>query len=735
MGRHSFPGPDDNDDEAFGLGESGFGADSADADGVTDPFGYGDPDDGEYVDDYPEAFYDDSYSGDSDVHEVRYGTDAGSFDAGSFDDGSFDDGSFDDDDFDDPSFADVAFASDPAQYMRRRGQEDESRYQTGPFGTIGHRHEVASVSDQEDPGGGHRDLDRWRRHRNDAGARGVSVGVIAALVTVIVLVGGVILWRFFGNSLSHRSADAAGNCAEGDLTVAVVADPSIADHVQGFADRFNKTAKPVGDRCVTVQVKPVDSDAVVGGFIGEWPAALGQRPALWIPGSSVSTARLQSSTGAETVSDSRSLVTSPVLLAVRPELKSALQKQSWSTLPELQTDPDGLGGLGMAGWGSLRLALPIGGNGDAAFLAGEAVAAGATGKEAPVTDGYGAVQRLAGAQPELADNSLAEAMNVLLRQGDSAAAPVHAVVTTEQQLFTRGQSLPDPASTLGGWRPPGPVPVADYPTVLLAGSWLSQEQVSAASEFARFARKPDQLAELAKAGFRVEGVAPPSSEVTGFPAVSDTLSVGDDATRAALANALTVLPGAATVTLMLDQSMTTDEGGRSRLAHVIAALDQRIKALPPSSSVGLWTFDGVEGRNLVAGGPLDEQVNGGTRAENLTGELNELSSSPGGAVSFTTLRLVYNQALANYRAGQSNSVLVITAGPHTDRTLDGPGLQDFIRANTDAERPVAVNVIDFGPDADRATWQAVAQLSGGSYQNLHSADSPELAGALNTLLG
>jgi len=181
--------------------------------------------------------------------------------------------------------------------------------------------------------------------------------------------------------------------------------------------------------------------------------------------------------------------------------------------------------------------------------------------------------------------------------------------------------------------------------------------------------------------------------------------------------------------------MTTDEGGKTRLAHVIAALDQRIRALPPNSAVGLWTFDGVEGRNVVTAGPLDEQVNGGLRSETLVGELDGLSSTSGGAVSFTTLRLVYNQALSNYRAGQTNSVLVITAGPHTDRTLDGPGLQEFIRSNTDPERPVAVNVIDFGADADQATWQSVAQLSGGTYQNLRGANTPELAGALNTLLG
>ena len=46
---------------------------------------------------------------------------------------------------------------------------------------------------------------------------------------------------------------------------------------------------------------------------------------------------------------------------------------------------------------------------------------------------------------------------------------------------------------------PGPTATADYPTVLLSGNWLSQEQVSAASEFARFMRKPEHLSELAKA--------------------------------------------------------------------------------------------------------------------------------------------------------------------------------------------------------------------------------------------
>ncbi|MGA8545141.1 MAG: hypothetical protein WB785_07790, partial [Mycobacterium sp.] len=192
------------------------------------------------------------------------------------------------------------------------------------------------------PTGGHRGLADWRGgHRSNGGRRGVSIGVIAALVAVVVVVAGVILWRFFGDALSNRSHSAA-RCTGDKQNVAVIADPSIADHVQQFAERYNGSGAQVGDHCVAVSVKSTGSDAVVGGFIGNWPADLGQRPALWIPGSSVSAARLTAAAGKETIAESRSLVTSPVVLAVRPELQRALGDQKWSTLPGLQTKPDGL---------------------------------------------------------------------------------------------------------------------------------------------------------------------------------------------------------------------------------------------------------------------------------------------------------------------------------------------------------------------------------------------------------
>ncbi len=575
-------------------------------------------------------------------------------------------------------------------------------------------------------------------HRSKGGRRGVSIGVIVALVAVVVVVAGVILWRFLGDALSHRSHTAAARCVGGKDTVAVIADPSIADQVKELSDSYNASAGPIGDRCVAVAVQPAGSDAVISGFIGKWPAELGGQPGLWIPASSISAARLAGTAGQKTISDSRSLVTSPVLLAVRPEFRQALADQNWAALPGLQSNPNSLAGLNLLTWGSLRLALPTIGNGDASFLAGEAIAAGSAPAGAPPTAGIGAVRTLLSGRPKLADDSLKEALNALLNggpnSGDVASAPVHAVITTEQQLFQRGQSLSDAKSKLGFWLPPGPVALADYPTVLLNGPWLAQEQTTAASAFARYIHKPEQLAKLAKAGFRVNDVKPPSSPVTDFPSLAATLSVGDEGMRATLADTMAAPSNGVAATIMLDQSLPGDDGGKTRLANVIAALDSRIRALPPATVLGLWTFDGHEGRSEVATGPLSDPVNGQPRSAALLAALDKQYSSGGGAVSFTTLRLIYQDMLVNFRAGQDNSVLVITGGPHTDQSLDGAGLQDFIRQSADPARPVAVNIIDFGGDPDRATWEAVAHLSGGSYQNLATSASPDLATAVNTFL-
>jgi hypothetical protein len=620
----------------------------------------------------------------------------------------------DGDDFDDGDFDDDDFGPEDARY---RAEPTSATTDPGSHQPRGDDNQTAVIPAQP-PSGGHRNDGEWTgSHRTvTQGRRGVSVGVIAALVTVVVVVAAVILWRFFGDALSNRSADAASACLQGEMKVAVLADPSIAEPLGPLAEKFNETASPVGDHCVTIAVQPADSDAVITGLSGQWPADLGDKPALWVPGSSVSPARLQAAVDPRTITARNSLVTSPVLLAVRPELKPALEDQSWGALPDLQSNPTALDGLGLRGWGPLRLALPTTGDSDAAYLAAEAVAA-----DAP-DNGDAAVRVLRSGQPELADPSADTAMSALLDARDPATADVHAVATTEQQLFARSKDLPDAAASVASWLPPGPVAVADYPAVLLDGDWLSKEQVSAASQFERFLRDPEQQAGLSAAGFRTSDGTPPSNDIIPFTALPEALPVGDDSQRVALADALTAPAAAPAVTIMLHRSL--DAG------PVREALKERIAALAPNAVVGLTTFDGGAGNTAVAPGPLSDAARG--RA--LTAALDDLGPGTSGAVSFTTLRNVYNDARTNFRPGQANSVLVITAGPHTDQSLGAQGLQDLVRS-ADPARPVAVNVINVGDDPDRPTWESVAELSGGAYQNVPNTGVPEFPAALESMLG
>lgn len=613
------------------------------------------------------------------------------------------------------------------------GYEDQPEAPTRSFAVGGPPSRPPSSKPQH--GGDWEGGDWTGSHRAvQPGRRGVSKGVIAALVTVVVVVGAFILWRFIGDSLSDRSSIAAARCVAGEVAVAVIADPTIAEDIRGLADEYNKTAAPIGDQCVQIGVTASSAGPVIDGFAGAWPGDLGERPALWVPGSSISAARLKAVPGPDRVSVARSLVTSPVMLAVRPELKTALGQRNWGDLPELQSNPTALDGLRLPGWGGLRLALPLAGDGDATYAAAEAVAAASAPAGAPATAGAGAVSTLMAGQPKLADDKGSTALDALLQDGPPAAAPVHAVVSTEQQIFQRSTS--DGQNSLAAWLPAGPVALADYPAVQLSGDWLSKEQATAASEFDRYLRKPESLAKLVDVGFRADagGAKPPANDVVTFAALPDPVKIGDDGVRVTLANAIGAPMQSQTVTILLDQSMTTTEAGKARVANVTTALTDRLREMPATASVGLWTFDGVAGRSEVATGPLGDQVAGQPRSAVLTENLNGQAGTDGGRVSFTTLRLLYPEAIANFREGQDNSVLVITSGPHTDQSLDGPGLETFIKDTFNPARPVAVNVIDFGADPDRPTWEVVAQSTGGSYQNVASSAGPELGAAIATAI-
>ncbi|CPZ87189.1 von Willebrand factor%2C type A [Mycobacteroides abscessus] len=133
---------------------------------------------------------------------------------------------------------------------------------------------------------------------------------------------------------------------------------------------------------------------------------------------------------------------------------------------------------------------------------------------------------------------------------------------------------------------------------------------------------------------------------------------------------------------------------------------------------------------MVRLGGAGDDVEGMPRSQSVADALAALQPTGNGAVAYTTLRALYQDAVAGFRPNQVNSVLVVAGRSHTDQTLDGPGLIDTINRLKDPAKPVRINVLDFGADSDQQTWQTIAQQSGGAYQNVPASNSPELAAAI-----
>ncbi|MGH3956882.1 MAG: hypothetical protein ACRDTI_22890 [Mycobacterium sp.] len=586
--------------------------------------------------------------------------------------------------------------------------------------------EAASEPEYEASPGSEFDTGSFQRsHRSGGSNWGVSKGLVGVVAAVLVVAVSVGLWWYFDRRTTDNQAEASATCVHGNNAIAVVADPSIADRIGELSERFNQKHEVIGDYCFTVSVRPADTTNVIKGLTGQWPAELGAQPALWIPGSSISSARLKAASKTNIVSDSRSLVSTPVVIAMTPRMRQAIPTdKSWADLPALQNVPNSLDGFGLPGWGSLRLALPSSGNADAAQLAAEAVAAASVRPGDSPELGAGAAASLTAAAPKLPANNLSDAMGALLDGGEQPGAVVHSVVTTEQQLYARTRNNGDAKKVVAAWLPAGATPIADYPTVQLDGAWLSEEQHTAASQFARFLGDKDQLKDLAAAGFRAEGADLPSSDVVSFAKIEKPLSI-EDKVRVALADGTST--GAGATTVMLDSSLSS-EG--VKLSDVTGALANRIRTVAPGSGVGLWTYDGKEGNTVVRLGAASDDVEGAPRSQTVADALTALQPTSNGAVAFTTLRNVYQEAVNGFRPNQVNSVLIVAGHSHTDQSLDSAGLIDTINRQKDPARPVRINVIDFGADSDQQTWQALAQQTGGAYQNLTASNSPELAATI-----
>lgn len=366
--------------------------------------------------------------------------------------------------------------------------------------------------------------------RNSIARRGVSRGVVFALLAVVLVLGSVLAWSQIADRVAREGDEAAASCVEGAVTVTIAADPDVAPGLSAIAEGYTQSHPVVRDHCVTIAVRPTDAKVTLSALTGSWDtASMGPYPAAWMPQSSVWAAELIVSKPDLVDGTPESIVTSPVVLATSVPLgEKARNSLDWGQLPTLQRRDDSLDDLGLPGWGSLRMAMPREAQSDPSSLAAQAVAMRVTRTTGPLTAADASSPRVASSiraltdsAPRSPDGSPAGAATAIAEAPDPAKAAIHAVPITEQRLYqlTKG----DTQARLAEIMPLGPTPIADYPFMRLKGSQVPEYAAAAVSEFLTFAAQPDHLRALTLLGFRGDAPLPAKTPTVTFPMTNDPM--------------------------------------------------------------------------------------------------------------------------------------------------------------------------------------------------------------------
>ncbi|WP_415395444.1 hypothetical protein ACMTN4_15340 [Rhodococcus globerulus] len=549
-------------------------------------------------------------------------------------------------------------------------------------------------------------------HRGGSGARGISKGPILVVVAVVLIVAGFFGWKALGNRIDDQGQQAAGTCVEGNRTLDITVDPSIAPQVEQLAKRFTDTSPVIRDHCITTAINAVPSPLIANALAAgaEWDsAALGPRPNLWIPTSSFELAPLSGK--AVINGEPRSIANSPVVLAVAPETATSLESAN-------------------AGWQSLgdtTLALPVGS--PQTVMATQAIAAAVAGAgSGPVTLEQAQSSQVTSALSALASQfqSLptppATTADALAALTSGAPATVTAVPAIEQSIAQSANA------DMTAYSPSGATPLADYPAVIVAGGGIDETAARAAAQFSEFMRDTEQSQIFVDAGFRVEGKSVPDLGALEPAQITSTLTPASAETATAL-NAVVANPvSVRSATILLDTSTSMS----ANLSAAGAAIESQLVRSPDASDVAVHAFPGSDAaaaeRVIVPGAPLNAD-----QRTKLTAAMSSLSAE-GKSSKYPALAAAYKDAATGYDADRTNSVLLVTSAATDESTMTRAELLSAIASATDPARPVRVDILVIGSGGDAATLQDVSDRTGGTLIRVNPDDSAAMSAAVAELL-
>ena len=604
----------------------------------------------------------------------------------------------------------------------------------------------------------------------------------ASAAAVVVVVGVAV--GLAGSALRGGDGDTAdaGQAAPATEPVAeceaadrleIAADPAVVPIVQRLATRYSGDLRERGRPCIDVDVRQVASSAVVGRLANGWDARThGPEPDVWIPQSTVwvELLREQLDDPAIVDSDPSILARSPTVMAMPRPMAEAVgwpeDQLRWQRMVELADADRSWAALDRPEWGAFQLWLTdprYTTLGLQALLALDAAQGG---------QGVGGAAQAGGDEDAATPLSLFRVQRLLASidatteqqlhryaAADDPLQVVSAFPLEEWQLWQFNEGMLNPTSeTPEPGAPPGNgVPLAavyptgndqvamesDYPYVVLDAPWAETEVLHYAEEFNDYLLTDGAQEIFAQAGFRgADNVATDvladgmGAQTVGAAGSVDAGELPDVGALASLRSSWVNVPRLSSTLFVVDVSGSmaaeVPGTGQTRLQATIDAGQEVLQIIPPASDVGLWEFStGLEGgendgdyRELVPIGPLNEDVDGAIRKQQLIDALDGLAFENDTALNDTMLA-AYQTMQANYTPGRRHTIVLLTDGRNDDvDSLAHEQLIAELRRLRNPEQPIEVVSIAYGEEPDLDLLGEISAEVGG--EALSSPDAADL---------
>lgn len=445
-----------------------------------------------------------------------------------------------------------------------------------------------------------------------------------------------------------------------------------------------------GDDCidytVDVQSSSVTASALMSGA--------DDRTQVWIPDSTLWAERVTSAAPSTKLDLGPVVATSPVVFAIPRAAASAARPGplTWSQLISQHAVP-------------LKVASPERSTSSLLALLGAKQAVASSPQD---------TRALQGLLLTLSRSTTDEGS--LRRQALTQAVAAPAFPTSEQQLAHLNQT--NPKTPLRAMTPSDATPQLDYRVVTVAGANApSDDSVAKLRDALADAQSVDALR---RAGFRVGASEGP--DLQGVPATLPKVIATPRATDADTALRTWVTMSRQTRMLaVIDTSESMKKPaipGMNRLQLASGAALKALEKFPPSSEIGLWTFDlahGSQPRDWVERVPIrrvDDKVGPVTQRQALARSAMSLQwQRANGTAVHDTIWAGYQQLQRTYQPDYANALVLLTDGKNEDpgSMSEAQLVANLRQVGKDSSRPVRLVLIAISEDADLAALQRIAK--------------------------